>query len=312
MTVDAAPAAGALTRTGAVIEARGLTKTYRGVTALTGVSFALERDRIHGLLGRNGAGKTTLMRILTGLELPTSGSARVFGVDPFENSGVLRRVCFIKESQVYPDSLTVTHVLAAARLLYGQWSDPLAAELVEAFDLPARRSVKKLSRGMRSALGIVIGLASRAPVTLFDEPYLGLDPAARQLFYDRLLADYSEHPRTVVISTHLIDEVANLLERVVVVHAGRVVLDADADDLRGAAAQVTGTRERVDEFTAGRDVLRRDALGSSAKATVRGPLTADDRARAGALGLELAPVPLQQLVIDATAGAPVAGPEVQP
>jgi len=287
-----------------VIEARGLTKDFRGVRALEDVSFALEPNRIHGLLGRNGAGKTTLMRILTGQELPTKGLVLVHRENPFENASVLERVCFVKESQVYPDKLRVRNILTAARLLYPTWDDDLATELVAAFNLPSDRRVKKLSRGMTSALGIVVGIASRAPVTIFDEPYLGLDAAARQTFYDRLLADFAEHPRTIVISTHLIDEVANLLERVVVVHGGRIVLDADTDDIRGTVATVTGPRAQVEEFTAGRQALHHEALGSYAKVTVLGRLADADRSRASELDLELTAVSLQQLVIHATSVHP--------
>ena len=108
------------------------------------------------------------------------------------------------------------------------------------FDLPSRRPIKKLSRGMTSAVGIVIGLASRAPLTLFDEPYLGLDAVARHQFYDRLLADYAEHPRTIVLSTHLIEEISDLLEHVLLLDRGRVLLDADAETLRATALTVTG------------------------------------------------------------------------
>ena len=108
---------------------------------------------------------------------------------------------------------------------------------------------------MNSAVGIVIGLAARAEITLFDEPYLGLDAVARQIFYDRLLADYAEHPRTVLLSTHLIDEVANLLEHVIVIDQGRITVDAPAEDLRGRAVTVSGRAAAVDEFTASRDVL---------------------------------------------------------
>ncbi|QTE31261.1 ABC transporter ATP-binding protein [Pengzhenrongella sicca] len=286
-----------------VIEARGVAKEFRGTHALADVSFALEPDRIHGLLGRNGAGKTTLMRILAGQDRPSGGSVAMFGADPFENAAVAQRICFVRESQVYPENFRVGHVLAAARLLYPTWADDVATRLVAAFDLPQDRPVKKLSRGMTSALGIVVGIAARAPITMFDEPYLGLDPAARQVFYDALLADFSAHPRTVVLSTHLIDEVATLLERVVVVHRGRVVLDADADDVRGTAAAVTGPSPRVEQFIAGREVLHREDLGAYAKVTVLGRLTAADRVRARDLDLELAPVSLQQLVIHATAGA---------
>ena len=156
---------------------------------------------------------------------------------------------------------------------------------------------------MRSALGIVIGLAARAEVTLFDEPYAGLDAVARQLFYDRLLADYAEHPRTVLLSTHLIDEAAGLLERVVVIDRGRIVLNAAADDLRGAATSVSGPAIAVAEFTAGRSVWDRRRVASQESAVVAGALDETDRARAAALHLHLEPLTLQQLVVQAAARA---------
>ena len=152
---------------------------------------------------------------------------------------------------------------------------------------------------MRSAVGIVIGLAARAELTLFDEPYAGLDAVARQLFYDRLLADFAEHPRTVVLSTHLIDEVADLLEHVVVLDRGRVVLDAPADDVRGTAMTVSGPVTAVEEFVAGRAVWHRQRLGARAAVTVARPLGAAAQARARALHLSLEPLTLQQLLVHA-------------
>ena len=185
------------------------------------------------------------MRILAGQEFPSAGSVAVLGASPIENDAVLRRMVFVREDQGYPD-FKVRHALRAASWFYPNWSAELAEALLADFDLPPDRAIKKLSRGMRSALGIVIGLAARAEVTLFDEPYAGLDAVARQLFYDRLLADYAEHPRTVLLSTHLIDEAADLLERVVMIDRGRVVLDAAADDVRGSATTVSGPAIAVD------------------------------------------------------------------
>ena len=173
------------------------------------------------------------------------------GENPLENDAVLRRMVFVKESQLYPDS-KVKRVIEAASWFYPNWDGELAAQLMDDFELPANRAVKKLSRGMNSAMGIVLGLSARAEVTLFDEPYLGLDAVARQIFYDRLLADYAEHPRTVLLSTHLIDEVADLLEHVLVIDRGRIVVDAAADDLRGRAVTVSGATSAVDDFTTSR------------------------------------------------------------
>ncbi|ROQ54823.1 ABC-2 type transport system ATP-binding protein [Rathayibacter sp. PhB152] len=285
----------------AVIEVAGLSKHYGSMHAVSDVSFTLEENRIHGLLGRNGAGKTTLMSLLTGQEFASTGSIRVFGETPVENAAVLSRTCFIKESQKYPEDFKVKHVLRSARWFFEGWDEEFAQQLVVDFRLPLDRRVKKLSRGQLSAIGVIVGLASRAPLTFFDEPYLGLDAVARQLFYDRLLADFGEHPRTVVLSTHLIDEVSSLLEHVLVIDDGRLLVDSDTEELRGAAATVTGSRAAVDSFTEGREVLSRSGVGGLATATLPHLGTAD-RDEARHRGLELEPVSLQQLVVQLTTG----------
>lgn len=285
----------------AIVEVENLTKRFGSVTAVDEASFAVEENSICGLLGRNGAGKTTLMQLITGQEFASSGTMRVFGESPVENAAVLGRTCFVKESQTYPEGFSGKHVLKAASWAFPEWDDALARDLVEEFDVPLNRRIKKLSRGQRSAIGVVVGIASRAELTIFDEPYAGLDAVARHTFYDRLLRDYSSYPRTVVMSTHLIDEVANLLDHVVVINAGKIVIDAASDELRGAAVTVAGKHAPVQEFTDGRDVLVWDSLGGLATATVAG-LTSAERDEAVSLGLEIGAVSLQQLIIDRTRG----------
>jgi ABC-type multidrug transport system, ATPase component len=284
-----------------IVEVRGLTKRYGSLAAVDDVSFRLEEGGIYGLLGRNGAGKTTLMSLLTGQEFATSGSISVFNESPVENAGVLERVCFIKESQKYPDDFKVKHVLRTAPWFFPNWDQDFADQLVEEFRVPVNTRMKKVSRGQFSAVGVIVGLASRAPLTFFDEPYLGLDAVARQLFYDRLLTDYAEHPRTVVLSTHLIDEVSDLLEHVLLIDDGRLIVDSPADELRGSATTLVGGRESVERFVGAREVLHRDALGGLASITVAG-LSPEEKAAAKAAGLELGPVSLQQLVVRMTTG----------
>ncbi|GAA3598574.1 ABC transporter ATP-binding protein [Klugiella xanthotipulae] len=286
-----------------VIQVDGLTKRFGQVTAVNNVTLSVTENKIYGLLGRNGAGKTTLMQLLTGQEFATSGSIRVWGEHPVENAHVLSRVSFIKESQKYPDDFKVKHVFRSAPWFFAGWDADFAARLIEDFRVPLDRRVKKLSRGQLSAIGVIAGLASRAPITFFDEPYLGLDAVARQTFYDRLLADYAEYPRTVILSTHLIDEVSALLEHVLVIDEGRILIDEDAETLRGSATTIVGARAAVDGFVADRDVLHRSGLGGLSTVTVTG-LSESDRAAAAAAGLELAPVSLQQLVVDRTSGIP--------
>ena len=276
-----------------------LSRRYRDQAALDNVSLTVEPGTVTGLLGRNGAGKTTLLRIITGLEFPTGGEVKVFGAAPAENDAVLRRMVFVREEQAYPD-FRVGHAIRVASWFYPNWSAELAQRLLADFELPLDRRIRRLSRGMRSAVGIVIGLASRADLTLFDEPYAGLDAVARQLFYDRLLADFAEHPRTIVLSTHLIDEVADLLEHVVVLDHGRAVLDAPADDIRGTGMTVSGPAIAVEEFVAGRPVWHRQRIASRASVVVPGSLDAAAQARARALHLSLEPLSLQQLLVHAS------------
>ena len=220
----------------------------------------------------------------------------MFGASPYENDAVLRDICFVKEGQRYPDHFRIKDALTAAAMLFPRWDADLAADLLADFDLPAKRPVKKLSRGMTSAVGIVIGLASRAPLTLFDEPYLGLDAVARQLFYDRLIADYAEHPRTVVLSTHLIEEIADLLEHVLLIDHGRVLLDDDAESLRDSAVTVTGPGDKVQSFARQHELLHTESLGGYSRAVVR-THGAADRHAAAAPGLTVESTNLQQLVV---------------
>ncbi|MGO2123478.1 ABC transporter ATP-binding protein [Glutamicibacter arilaitensis] len=281
----------------AAIAVRELSKTYKDVRALDNVTLELEPDRIYGLLGRNGAGKTTLMSILTGQNYAQQGTAEIFGHDPFEHDPTLARICFIRESQKYPDDFKVFQAFKSAALFFENWNEQLAQDLVQAFDLPIKRRIKKLSRGQLSAVGVIIGMASRAEITFFDEPYLGLDAVARQIFYDRLVEDFAEYPRTIVLSSHLIDEVANLLEHVIVIDKGRIVIDSDAEQLRGSAVTVTGDAAKVQEFAGTAEVIHRDALGALASVTIKAKLDGSQREQAKLMGLDLSPVSLQQLVV---------------
>ena len=285
-----------------VVEVKNLTKRYRTTTAVENVSFSLERDTIYGLLGRNGAGKTTVMSILTAQNFATSGDVRIFGEEPYENARVLSRMCFVRESQRYPDGWRARNALKAASLIFPNWNEEVAQRLIKEFQLPLNRDIKKVSRGQLSAIGVIIGIASRAEITFFDEPYLGLDAVARQIFYDRLLEDYAEHPRTIILSSHLIDEVSNLIERVLVIDGGKIIMD-ESTDARDRATAIVGESAAVETFAAGREVLHRESLGHVTSLTVLGHITSSERAQLTTAGIELAPVSLQQLIVRLTQAA---------
>ncbi|MDE5415644.1 ABC transporter ATP-binding protein [Alkalihalobacterium chitinilyticum] len=237
------------------IEVKGLTKSFGPKKALDQLSVTFEEDKIYGLLGRNGAGKTTLMQILAGHTLPTDGAIELNGEKPFNNREVLKHICLVNENGNFKKKLRIKDVLKLASLFYPNWCQQTADYLLAEFGLDPNLKTKGLSKGMESSVGITIGLASRAKITIFDEPYIGLDASARYRFYDLLLEEYEEYPRTIILSTHLIDEVSNLFEEVVILQNGKLLLQKETDQLLELSLQVSGNKEVVDQFTAGKNVI---------------------------------------------------------
>jgi len=278
------------------IRIQQLHKSYGSLEVLTGLDLTLAPGHIYGLVGPNGAGKTTLMSTICNHTFPSSGTILIDGEDPAENADVLQRTCFIHEDQPYNDAFSVGSILKVMPNFYPEWDEGLAERLVSRFRVPVERVPRKLSRGQKSAFAIVISLASRAPYTFLDEPYLGLDPTAREIFYEELLTDFGAHPRTVVMSTHLIDEAADLMEEVVVLHEGEIVLQTDVDAARRSAFVARGLAEEVRAFALDREILSERTLGRILSATIRGQVTPQDEDRAAASRISLEPVSLQDLI----------------
>ncbi len=280
-----------------IIDIQQLSMKYDASKVIDDINLSIKEDKIYGLLGRNGAGKTTLMKLITAQIFSTNGELKVFGQHPYENQQVLEKICFIKESQKYPDNYRVRDVIEVSASLFENWDQDYAVSLVKEFDLPLKKRMKKLSRGMHSAVGIIIGLASRAPLTIFDEPYLGLDAVARKIFYDQLIEDFGNHPRTIILSTHLIDEVSNLLEHVIVIDRGKIIIDQDSEELRGLAYTVTGLAAQVKSFVKGKEVIQEERMGGTMTATLIGDEKSKGQSTAKQCGLEVSPVSLQQLIV---------------
>ncbi|NEA37384.1 ABC transporter ATP-binding protein [Streptomyces sp. SID13031] len=288
------------------VRTENLTVRFSGLPALDGLDLRLAPGKIHGLLGRNGSGKSTLAAVLAGFRKPDDGRVLIEGdelgggLEPYEDAVVTSRICLIRESGDLVGSAAVKHVLGLARDLRPYWNDELAGELLDKFEVPLKKKVQKLSRGKKSALGVVLGLASRAPLTIFDESYLGMDVPSRNLFYDALLAEYTEVPRTIILSTHLVSEVSALLEEVVILDNGRLVTQSPVDALRGRGASIVGPAAAVDELTADLTVLAEQRLGGTKSATVLGDLDDALLAKAQSAGLEIGPVGLQELFVHLT------------
>lgn len=228
---------------GFAVQTSGLTVAFGSSRALDSADLSVPAGAITGLLGRNGAGKTTLLSTIAGHRRPTAGSVRVDGANPWENQRVMEGVCLIQEQGHLMNDEKLSQNLDVVASLRPHWSDELAGKLMDAYELKARKTLQSLSRGQRSAFAVVVGLASRAPLTMLDEVHLGMDAPSRYTLYDTLLEDYATHPRSIIMSSHLIGEIERFLEHVIVLERGRPVVTGDADELR--ASHPGGLQELV-------------------------------------------------------------------
>ncbi|WP_088103651.1 ABC transporter ATP-binding protein [Halalkalibacter urbisdiaboli] len=277
------------------IEFVEVTKKFGTNKALRNLNLTLEKNKIYGLLGKNGAGKTTLMQILAGHVLPSNGKVFIDGSNPFNNRSILSQICLVNESQNFKRRLKIKEVLKIASLFYPNWSEETATFLLEQFHLDRNMNTKGLSKGMESALGITVGLASRANFTIFDEPYIGLDASSRYRFYELLLEEYEQHPRTIILSTHLIDEVSNLFEEVVILKKGELLLQKELDELIELNLKVSGNKAAVDQFIKGKHILHETEIAGRKTAILFGDVYSI--ADAKACHLEAERCPIQQLMV---------------
>lgn len=282
------------------LTARNAGLDFGATSALVDVSFTLDQPGIHGLLGRNGSGKTSLLSLIAGLRKPSRGDVLIDGETVFENERAMGRTCIIRESGDMETSDSIADALEFTAWMRPDWDAAYATTLLDRFGLDPKKKVSALSRGQRAALASTLGLAARAPLTLFDETYLGMDAPSRQAFYDALLEDFMAHPRIIVLSTHLIEEVAKLFERLLIIHEGRLLHNESAEAMRGRGLTITGPAARLDPLLPELTVLGTRELGSTKSVAVLDP-PSEIRARAVAAGLETGPMPLQDLFIHLTA-----------
>lgn len=215
------------------IEVRGLTKRYRDKTAVDGIDFAIEPGTIFAYLGPNGAGKTTTIQCLTDIQRPTSGEARLFGVDSRKlGSEEFQRIGYVSENQKLHEWMTVQQLLDYCRPLYPNWDEPFCQQLLAQFELPRDQKIKSLSRGMKMKAALVSSLAYRPEILILDEPFSGLDPVVREDFIEGVLELTAGGDWTIFVSSHDIDDVERLADRVAILDEGKIILDESADSLR--------------------------------------------------------------------------------
>ena len=249
-----------------------LTKQYGSKTVLDHVNLTLESGKIYGLIGRNGAGKTTLLSLMSNQNPISDGTATIDGQRIWENPKALSRICFSRELNLSAESAlssyTLKAYLRAAETYLPHWDKDMAGRLLELFGLEKKKKLGKLSKGMLSMVTILVAMASKAEFTFLDEPVAGLDVVAREQFYQLLLEEYTETGRTFVLSTHIIEEAADVMEEVIILDRGKILLKENTQELVDRARYVTGLADQVDGATAGLPCHHVENIGRSKAVTV--------------------------------------------
>jgi ABC-2 type transport system ATP-binding protein len=229
----------------AVIEARDLRKSYGATRALDGVSFKVEAGRIVGLIGPNGAGKTTALKAILGLT-SFEGELRVLGIDPrSQRDALMRDVCFMADVAVLPRWLRVAQALEYVEHVHPRFDRGIAEGFLKKTDIGSASRVGQLSKGMVTQLHLALILAIDARLLVLDEPTLGLDLLYRRQFYDTLLNDYFDKERTILLTTHQVEEVEQLFTDIIFINHGRLALDSSVEELGGRYVQLTVSSEQA-------------------------------------------------------------------
>jgi ABC-2 type transport system ATP-binding protein len=280
-----------------VLEMKHIHKAYGSIVALEDASLRFEAKKIYGLFGRNGAGKTTLLDILTSRIFADSGEMTFGGADVIKHPAtVAEHCCYMPEKHFFPSRTKVKNMLAYGRMAFRHFEESYAERLCDEFRLNTEQRYSELSRGHQSIFRIVLGLASRSGITIFDEPVLGLDAAARDRFYTELIDEFSRNPRLFIISTHFIEESADLFNEAIIMKNGRIIRQGAVEDLLSNAFYVSGNTARVDAFVRDRTVIGSQTVNDLKTAVVEGDLKTVKRSS----GLTFSAMTIQKLFIHLT------------
>ena len=223
-----------------IVQVEKLTRRFGDKVAIHDLSLVIPRGGVFGLIGSNGAGKTTLLRHLLGMLKAQTGSVRVFGLDPVDNPvGVLGRIGYLSENRDLPNWMRVRELMRYTQAFYPAWDEQYAEEMREAFDLDPKARIRNLSRGQRARAGLLVAIAHRPELLVLDEPSSGLDPVVRRDILGAIIRTIGDEGRTVLFSSHLLDEVERVADRVAIIHQGKIILTASMDEMKETHRRIT-------------------------------------------------------------------------
>jgi ABC-2 type transport system ATP-binding protein len=275
------------------IEIKNVSKSFGSTRALDQVNIRIREKCIVGLLGNNGAGKTTLLNVITNRLYPDAGEVTVDGEPVADNDQALSKLFMMGEQTLYPEDMRVRKAFEVSARLYPEFDLRRAKELSEMFELNVRKKITALSTGYNSIFKLIVALSVNTPYLLLDEPVLGLDARHRDMFYKLLIEKYAQNDCTIIVSTHLIQEISNLIEHTLIIRNGRIIKDMPRDELLAGSYTVSGPAGLVDSYLEGKTVITQNNLGGLKTACLQG--TPDDQNLTA--GLEIGSVNLQDYFI---------------
>lgn len=256
------------------IQINSVTKRYKDITALDNISISFEFGKIYGFLGRNGAGKSTLINIIVNRIFADQGEVLIDDIPAKENMRVQEKIFCMSATDLYDGDLKVKDHYKWTNRFYDNFDLKKAYTLSEKFNLDTNKKFKGLSKGYQSIFKLIIALSLNVPYIIFDEPVLGLDANHRELFYSLLLKEFENGKKTFIIATHLIEEVSNIIEEIVLIDEGKILLQESVESLLEKGYSVSGLASDVDRYCENRNVIGFDELGSLKIAYVLGEKTA--------------------------------------
>ncbi|MCC3869086.1 ABC transporter ATP-binding protein [Terrisporobacter mayombei] len=280
------------------IEVKNISHNFKDKVVCDNISMDFEEDKIYGLLGKNGAGKSTLINIITNQLICDSGEVKIFGKNPREDVSVLEDVCVVREKEFFDATYKVKDIFKAYSYFYKDYDYKLQDKLCRLFEINKKLVYKKLSRGMKTLVSNIIGICSNAPITIFDEPTIGLDAVNRQEFYNVLLESYMDKNRTIIISTHLINEVEELLEKVLMIKDGKVKVDDYIDEVRDKSHYISGKREDLNRLSILQEMILAKSFGNNKMCAYYGDINNEDFIMIENSDIELDKMSLQDLFIN--------------
>lgn len=280
------------------IEVKNLNHNFKDKTICDNMNIKFEKNKIYGLLGKNGVGKSTLINIITNQLFCESGEIKIFGKSANEDISVLDDICVVREREFFDNQYKVKDIFKAYSYFYKNYDYELQDKLCKVFEINQKLVYKKLSRGIKTLISNIIGICSNAPITIFDEPTIGLDAVNRQEFYNILLDSYMHNNRTIIISTHLINEVEELLEKVAIIKDGEVKVDDYIDEVKDKSYYISGKKEDLDRLSILKDENPIKAFGNNETYSYYGDLNESDLILIKELNIDIDKMSLQDLFVN--------------